>query len=180
MPNGSSNRVMQGTWDWRSSPGVKPAGQAGGLRRGALIQALVMGIVGGIVHFGFHHLLVARIIWALAGIILLLGLLFPSAYKPVHAFGQWLGRIVGTVLTTLLLVPFFFLFFTPVAFFLRWQGRDPLHRSSLDPQWTYWIARAEKDPAENIDRQFLREDREARGRLRSVGTMPSREGRDSS
>ena len=66
------------------------------------------------------------------GLILILGLFIPSAYRPVHTFGQWLGRVVGKTLNLVLLVPFYFLFFTPVALLLRLQGRDPLHRTNRE------------------------------------------------
>ncbi len=174
MQENSTQRVMQVTWDWRSPTSSDSA--AGGLRRGAVIQALVMGLVGGALYFGLHHHLFARVVWALAGFVLILGLTFPRAYRPIHGFGRWLGKIVGQALTYLLLVPFFFLFFTPVALILRLQGRDPLHRKFRDPQWTYWVERSSKSRDDNIDKQFLREDREARGHLRPVGAARGQEG----
>ncbi len=169
MPETPHRRVLQATWNWQSRVDAVPDGPAGGLRRSALVQALVMGLIAAFLFFGLHHHLLARIIWALAGLVLILGLAFPGAYRHIHSFGQWLGRVVGKGLSYLLLVPFFFLFFTPVALILRLQGRDPLHRRFRDPQWTYWIARSPKVPAENIDKQFLREAREARKELRPVG-----------
>lgn len=166
---------MQATWDWRGRLAATKTGPDQGHRRQALIQAAVMSLIAAGLYFGLHHHLFARIIWAVAGLVLILGLFFPAAYRPVHAFGQWLGRVVGMALTYLLLVPFFFLFFTPVALLLRLQKRDPLHRHYRDPQWTYWIARNSKERGENIDRQFLREDREARQELRPVDALPAGE-----
>jgi len=176
MSETSSRRVMEATWDWQSRQDDTSTGSAGGHRRSALIQAVVMSLIAGVLYFGFHHHLFARVIWALAGLILILGLFLPAAYRPIHAFGRWLGRVVGKALTYILLVPFFFLFFTPVAILLRMQKRDPLHRAYRKSQWTYWIARSPKDRAENIDKQFLREDKEARGSLRPVGALPGGEG----
>jgi hypothetical protein len=167
---------MQATWDWKSRQGSAPTTPAGGYRRSALIQAVVMSLIAGFLYFGLHHHLFARIIWVLAGLVLVLGLVFPPAYRPLHAFGQWLGRVVGKTLNYVLLVPFFYLFFTPVALLLRLQSRDPLHRSFRDSQWTYWIARSRKNRTENIDKQFLREDRDARKDLRPVGDLPRRDG----
>lgn len=167
---------MQATWDWRSSTAPGSDAAAAGLRRGAFIQALVMGLVGGALYFGLHHQLFARVVWALAGFILILGLTLPRAYRPIHGFGRWLGKVVGIALTYLLLVPFFYLFFTPVALILRLQSRDPLRRKFRDPQWTYWVERSSKERDENIDKQFLREDRDARSRLHPVGTVRGPEG----
>lgn len=176
MQENPTRRVMQATWDWRSSTDTGSATEAAGLRRGAIIQALVMGLVGGALFFGLHHHLFARVVWVLAGIVLILGLAFPPAYRPVHRFGRWLGKVVGNALTYLLLVPFFYLFFTPVALILRMQGRDPLHRNFRDPQWTYWVGRSSKARDENIDKQFLREDRDARAHLHPVGAARGPEG----
>lgn len=139
-----------------------------------------MGLVGAALFFGFQHLLFAKIVWGLAVLVVFLGLFIPPAYKPIHAFGRWLGNVVGKGLTYLLLVPFFFLFFFPVAVILRLQGRDPMHRTFRDPQWTYWIARSRRERGDNIDKQFLREDREARGNLRPTGTLTEDEGSDRS
>ena len=105
---------------------------------------------------------------------------FPRAYRPIHRFGRGLGHVVGKGLAYLLLVPFFYLFFTPVAWLLRLQGRDPLHRGFREANWTYWIRRAPKDRDENIDRQFMREDKAARGELRAVGETDAPRGGDAS
>ena len=168
MPEVPPRSVMQATWNWRSRMGTSHAVPAVDHRRSALVQALVMGLIAAVLFFGLHHHLLAHIIWTLAGLVLILGLVFPPAYRPIHAFGQWSGRVVGKVLTYLLLAPFYFLFFTPVAMILRLQNRDPLHRGFRDPQWSYWIGRSPKVRGENIDRQFLREDWDARGQLRPV------------
>ena len=170
MPEESNRRVIQATWNWRAGQDPGSGRATAGLRRQAVIQALVMAAVAAFLHFVLHHALFVPFILGLAAVVLVLGLAYPPAYRPVHAFGRWLGRIVGRGFTLVLLVPFFFLFFTPVALILRSQGRDPLHRRFRDSQWTYWIRRPAKGPADNIDKQFLREDRDTRGELRAVGT----------
>jgi|GEM_PF-312677 len=169
MSEASTRRVMETTWNWRSGLGGGPVPLPGNLRRSAVTQAAVMALVAAFLFYGLHHELLARVVLGLAGLVLVLGLAFPPAYRPVHAFGRWLGRVVGKALTYVLLVPFFYLFFTPVAMALRAQGRDPLHRRFRDPQWTYWIRRSPKARDENIDKQFLREEKECRSEFRNVG-----------
>jgi len=161
------------TWNWRQPvpDAVDPKVR---LRRAAVTQALVMLAVSAGLQYGLGHLLAGRIVGALAGIILILGFVFPAAYRPVHAFGQTLGRLVGTGLTYLLLVPFFFLFFLPVAIWLRLRGRDPLSRKFRDRRWTYWISRRPQTNDGNIERLFLKEDRAARAARREVGSLPDR------
>jgi len=68
-----------------------------------------------------------------------------------------------------LLTPLYLLVFTPGAFFLKWQRRDPMHRASRDPQHTCWIARSSEPSAKSYERQFMLEDKASRGELRPVG-----------
>ena len=156
-------------FDDRYRAGPAPGSGRAALRRAAFIQAGVTAAVGAVLRFGFGHHLFPLILWGIAAAVLVLGLFLPRAYRPVHAFGRGLGRFVGKVLMYVLLVPFYYLFFTPVAVLLRLQGRDPLHRGFRDPRHTYWIARGPKERGDNASRQFLREDREARAALRDVG-----------
>ncbi len=172
-------KVLQVTWNWRQ-PDPEPTAPRVRLRRAAVTQALVMVAVSAGLQYGLGHILAGRIVAALAAVVLVLGFLAPAIYRHVHAFGQSLGRFVGTCLTYLLLVPFFFLFFLPVALWLRLRGRDPLHRKFRDSQWTYWVSRTRQTADQNIERLFLQEDREARGALRKVGSLPDRSAGDPS
>ena len=166
--------VLQVTWNWRE-PGQDPGRAATNMRRLAFLQAVVMCAVAAILHFVLGHELAAKVIAGLAGVVLMLGMYLPNIYRHVHRFGQTLGQAVGTILVYLLLVPFFYLFFLPVALWLRLRGRDPLHRSFRDAKWTYWVSRQTRPRGHNIDRQFLQEDRAARHELREVGSLPRRD-----
>ena len=169
MPETASRRVLDATWNRHAGPHAGSGGDIAELRRGALTQALVMVLVAGGLHLGLGHHIPALIVLILAAVVLLVGLVLTPAYRPIHRFGRRLALVVGATISHLVLVPFFYLFFTPVALILRAQGRDPLHRRFRDPQWTYWIRRSAKDRSENIDKQFLREEKDARGEFRTVG-----------
>jgi hypothetical protein len=173
MPDPANEKVLRATWNWRSPSEGDESGGLEGLRRQALTQFVVMVLVAAFLYFVLDHTLFVPFILALAAVVLVLGMALPRAYRPIHRFGRWLGQVVGKGLAYLLLVPFFYLFFMPVALLLRLQGRDPLHRSFRETNWTYWIRRAPKDRDENIDRQFMREDKAARGALRAVGATDS-------
>jgi uncharacterized membrane protein YecN with MAPEG domain len=138
------------------------------VRRQATVQGAVMAVVGVLLGLLLGHWAAAWVIWILAAVILVLGLAHPPAYRPVHAFGLWLGRIVGVSLTWLLLAPFYYLFVTAVAWLLRLRGRDPLHRGSRPPDETYWIPRRLTPQPESYRRQYLREDPQAHSLRRSV------------
>jgi len=141
------------------------------MRGYAFLQAAILIILGFVLSRFFGHDLPARIIWGLAAVILSLGVFWPRGYRPIHGFGQLLGRVVGKLLAYVLLAPFYLLFFSLVAIYLRFRGKDPLHRAFLPGQWTYWIPRRIKRRDENFGDQFLRENREARGRRRPVGAI---------
>ncbi len=165
--------VQQCTWNWQSrSAAEAKSGSAGGSLIGrALLQSGLMLAVGLLLFFAVGHQKTGLLVIGLAGVVLLLGLFIPAAYGRVHAFGKLLGTVVGQILLYLLMVPFFFLFMTPVALFLRLIKRDPLQRKFRDSQWTYWIPRPPRSRDENVDKQFLRECREARFALRNVGAV---------
>ncbi len=170
--------VLQVTWDWRRK-GADRSGDSksdhASLRRAALIQALITGAIAAFLLFGIGHQLFGRIVAGIAVVVLFLGISLPNVYRHVHRFGQTLGRWVGTGLTYILLVPFFFLFFVPVALWLRLRGRDPLHRTWRDSRWTYWVSSTRQARSQNIEKLFLRENRAARSELRTVGSLPVRD-----
>ncbi len=173
--------VQETVWNWRDSAGPgKGKSEASSLRRQAVIQAVVMGVIGFVLYQWIGHHLFARIVWGLAGIILVLGLVAPAAYRPIHRFGQWLGRAVGALLTWVLLIPLYYLVFSPGALLLRLQGRDPMHRRMRDRRYTCWIPRNRPATPETYNRQFLLEDKEARGALRPVGASGRQTGEDRS
>ncbi|MCP4547695.1 MAG: hypothetical protein GY835_14640 [bacterium] len=172
------SRVNQVTWDWRSASvgGSRSVDRIGVMRRAALIQVVVMGLVGVVLHLLLHHILFARIIWGLAAVILILGLTAPRLYRPIYRFGHWLGQLVGKLMLYVLLVPFYFVLFVPVSLYLKLRGRDPLQRTRREPGLTYWIPRRPKARDANIADQFLREDKAARNLNRPEGASGFGEG----
>lgn len=169
-----AREVSSVVWDWRRSGAgsLKSDGPASALRQAAILQTVVMAAVGLILYFLLGHHLVAQIVWGLAVVFLLLGLLHPPAYRPVHRFGQWLGHAVGTLLLYVLLVPCYYILFLPVSVILRLQKRDPMHRHYRSVELTYWIPRRLAPPPGIYERQFMREDGNARVLRRPVGCLP--------
>ena len=102
-----------------------------------------------------HHRSVRLWALGLCGLFLLLAFAFPSVLTPLNSiwgkFGLLLSRITNPIVTALM----FYLFFTPVSFFLRALGKDAL-RIKFDPTaTTYWITRAPPGPApESMRHQF--------------------------
>lgn len=166
--------VQETVWNWRN-PGPEGGGSVN-LRRQAVIQAAVMAVIGLLLHQWIGHQTFGLVIWALAAVVLILGLAAPKAYRPIHRFGQFLGKAVGGLLTWLLLVPLFFLVFFPGAIVLKLTGRDPMSLRRKDDRYTCWIPRRRAIPNSNYVRQFLLEDKAAREELRPVGSGVSPDG----
>src|SRR2546426_3063762 len=79
--------------------------------------------------------------------LLVAGLVFPKALKPVYIGWMSLALVLGLVVSTVLLTVFFFLVITPVGLVAPLAGKDFL-RLKLRPEGTtYWIRRGQKDTA---------------------------------
>lgn len=95
--------------------------------------------------------------WALALALLVLAV---AGVRPgwLHLFNRlWtkLGLLLSRVATPIVMGLLFFLVVTPVAFLLRWLGKDPLQRAPDAQAATYWIERAPPGPpAESMLNQF--------------------------
>lgn len=81
----------------------------------------------------------------------------PRALKPIYVGWMAMAFVLGLIVSTLILVMFFFLVITPIAFLARLFGKDFLSLK-LNPQATsYWRTRdrtpAPRPPAE-YERQF--------------------------
>ena len=114
----------------------------------ATIQFTVMIIIGLVLYFKFDHIVMGRIVFGLAVIVLVSGLCIPPVFHAIERFGRALGHGAATGLTWLLLVPFFYIVFVPARFFLKLRGKDPLCRAFPTQEATYWVPRP---PVENLD-----------------------------
>lgn len=161
-----SDRVLATVWNWREAG---PARRGGNPRLRGLIQTLVLLAVAAGLRWGLGHALPAFIAAGVAAVILVTSQGVPGVYAAIEAFGRRLGVWAGAALTWLLLVPVWLLVFVPAGLVLRLRGRDPLHRAPRAAGLTYWIPRRRRPGPEEYARQFLVEDREARGLERPVG-----------
>lgn len=170
-----SRAIASIVWNWRqdAAAGARTRAVAAARRHG-LLQAGVLIGVAVLLRFAWQRTLPGHVLF-LAGVVVLLAALWrPLALRPLQRLGRAAGRVVGTGLSWLLLVPFFALCIVPGGLLLRLRGGDPLARRPLAPGLTGWIARRhEPDPA-SLTRQFLVEDRAARGLRRPEGSPAAR------
>ncbi|MCE9615803.1 MAG: hypothetical protein K8T26_16155 [Lentisphaerae bacterium] len=147
----SSARVAEVVWPWRQSrePVAAPAP-----RMRATLEALVMVTVALVLKYGFDKVWVPRVVLTLAAFVFLTGLFVPALYHRFHRGMLWLGKMTGSGMTWLLLVPFFFICFPIGRLLFALRGRDPLNRK-YDPQLdTYWIKHRSPESVERYRQQF--------------------------
>ena len=87
------------------------------------------------------------VIFSIATGIALCALFVPTAYRAIHSFFARAGHVVGVGIAYLLLVPLFYLFFTPIRVYRTLAGKDPLRLRADGARASYWEARpADTDP----------------------------------
>ncbi|HKX12508.1 MAG TPA: SxtJ family membrane protein [bacterium] len=85
--------------------------------------------------------------------LLLLGLAWPAWLRPLHFGWMKLAAVLAWVNTRIILAILFFLIFTPLAFFRRLLGKDPLGLKPGENESTYW-RQAATDSKPRFDRPF--------------------------
>ena len=81
-------------------------------------------------------------------------LFVPPAFAAIEGFGKKLGVWVGTGLTYLLLVPFFYLVFVPGRLVLALMGKDPMQREFPTKEASCWSPRRTKMDEAHYRKQF--------------------------
>jgi len=95
-----------------------------------------------------------EVLWTIATILLLLGLILPKLLRPVHTFWMGLAMALAWINTRIILTCLFYAVFTPVGMIMR-LFRDPLSRLLRDGRVSYWIMKEPKpfDP-KTYENQF--------------------------
>ena len=151
MSESAHKSVAETMWPWKSAVAVSQ--KAASHVVAALLQTAVACAVATFLMFYKKHYVLGGALYALAGLVLVGGLFVPPLYAAFTRFGKWLGHVVGVGTTWLLLVPFYYLFFTTARLCLLMSGKDPLTRRFDRNATTYW---ADRRPHTD-DKHFLRQ-----------------------
>jgi hypothetical protein len=95
--------------------------------------------------------------WALALAVAfaLLALVRPQILHPLNLAWLALGRLLHRVISPVIMGMIFFLCVTPIAWIMRFRGKDVLSLARRRDLSTYWITREPQPPAsETMKRQF--------------------------
>jgi len=155
MKQAAKLTVEQTVWHW-DKPAVSPEIAVAARKRRAFLQFCGMNFIACFIAHVSHasHLWLPAFICALSLVVLVGGYLVPPIFEAFEKFGKLLAKAVGTGLTYLLLVPFFFVCFVPARFILQAMGKDPLQREWNKDSKTYWADKAPQGDVERYKRQF--------------------------
>lgn len=140
MPRGQSARPEAAAvaWDWRARNAAPVTPSLARKRRAGTIQAAVAASAG-VLLIQFVSPLIGRVVLVIAGLVLASALISPAGlYAAIERLFAALGVATGRLLTWLLLVPLFYLFFAPFGRLLRRGRRDRLRRYLEHDATTYW------------------------------------------
>ena len=116
------------------------------LRRFGIVVGIAFAVIGALLWRRGSGLTVYFL--AVAGALVLLGLVAPAVLKPVQKAWMTVAILIGWVMTRVILFVLFYLAITPIALLARLLGRDILDRKFDKAATTYWTER----PAHPHDR----------------------------
>ena len=153
MDSGHQQAVSVPRWPpVESVPDARPTTVRRVIR--ALAQSACLVLAGSVLFFALGHHVAGTVVYGLATLVAAGGCFVPWLSEGIEAFGQWLARVVATVLTWLLLAPFFYLVFLPARLVLALMGKDPMKRRWEAELESYWEPREPVLDAEHYRRQY--------------------------
>jgi len=140
--------VSKAVWHWQEMTGE--AGKLSLTKKlvSVLGRCLLLALGGMFFLVFFKRLFPAYLIFSLATLILVSGFLLPALFLALVNLEKLLGIWIGRVLTYLMLVPLFYLFFVPAHLISIMSRKDPLNRKFPTDLKTYWVCRP---PVSDID-----------------------------
>ncbi|MEP0774876.1 MAG: hypothetical protein HRF46_11015 [Acidobacteriota bacterium] len=122
------------------------------LRRFGLVMAAALALLGGLLIWKARpagpYLLAAAAAFALAA------LAAPRVLAPVERLWMGLARVLGTVMTYVVLTLTWVLLVTPIGLGLRLAGKDFLALRRQRQRSTWWVAVEEDGPCSRPDKPF--------------------------
>jgi hypothetical protein len=141
MEKNTHSNIISAIWPWREEGDRHSEKERARMKRRALIQSAVTMLIG-IMMLLLRRVWMGRIVVTLSIIVCLSGLFFPRLFKRIEQGGKGLARVVGTGLTWILLVPFFYIVFFSGRLCVKLAKKDPLCRTFPSGAQSYWISRS--------------------------------------
>lgn len=124
------------------------------LRKFGVTVGLAFAVFGAISWWRGHET-PPKVLWTLATLLVVPGLLAPALLGPVNRVWMRMAHVLGQINTRIILGILYFLVITPVGLLLRLLKGDPMDRSLKEPKSSAWVKR-EPQPIElaRYERQF--------------------------
>jgi len=119
-------------------------------RKFAFTVGIAFAVLGGLSAWRGHQL-PPRILWALAGVLLIAGVAVPTRLTRIHGWWMALARAISKVTAPIMVSATYFVVLTPIGALMRLFGRNPLRHRERDGG--YW-APAPSGGRSNLENQF--------------------------
>lgn len=117
------------------------------LRSFGLLLSLI--ILGFFAYYLFKHDVIYRSLLFAGGCIAIMSLILPTAIKVIYIPWMMIARLIGFVITQVILILFYFCIITPIGLLKRITG---LWKKSTENPETYWINKDTTKP--DMERMF--------------------------
>ena len=144
------NRVSEAIWPWQQRG--KSQNHLPTLSFSLLMLAIGWGI-GSLLYF-YDHLVIATLAFSISTFVFVASRFFPSLYFAIERIFQKLSVVVGTALTWICLVPFFYICFCIGRVSQLLKKKDPMQRALEPEAKSYWQSCKESASVEQYKRQF--------------------------
>ena len=132
--------VSQVVWPWTNTETIQEEGPS---KIMGVVGFLIASSIAAFFYFKTDHHIATYVIMSIATVILVCALFIPPAYKKIHHGLNIFAFYVGTALSWILLVPFFYLVFPFCRLSQKIKGKDPLNRAFPTDKASYWEDRPE-------------------------------------
>jgi hypothetical protein len=140
-------------WHWRDAPPNALGRSAREARKTGAIQGGIGACVAAALYLLWSQM-IGTIIFGVSATILLAALASPlGLYRMIDGLFLSLGNYTGSMLTWLMLVPLFYLFFLPFGLLFRRGSRDKMKRFFEPDEESYWEPHKPFSAADH-ERQF--------------------------
>ena len=144
--------VVRTVWPWRGES-VKAGGSQGpSLLFSMATMAVGLGVAAAFYSMG--HPRMAVVVGTIACAMFLLSRFAPAAFRRVESWLARFSSLVGRLVTGLLLVPCYLLFFTFGRLVQVVTGKDPMARGLEPDRESYWQDKTVDNDPEHYTRQF--------------------------
>jgi len=113
-----------------------------------------LAVVGGLLAWRLGWWTAAVILWCLAGVALLGGLIAPGRFRLIYAAWMRGAQPIGWVVSHLVMAIVYYGVVTPIGLLLRLLGRDPMTRRLDRSARSYWVEHTPGGRANRYFRQF--------------------------